>query len=352
ARKESSTRTDLYSVKLDGSGLRRLTSGPYTHTVKASPSGKYFISTYSNVSTPPRMSIFTGEGRLVRDLGDAKTAEFDKYAIARTELFTIQTPDGYALPVEWTLPLDFDRSKKYPVLISVYGGPNSPTVSDTWKGMANQWLAMEGLITMSIDHRGSGHFGKKGTALMKNCLGKWEMHDYEEGVKWLRTTGFVDTTKICITGGSYGGYVTCLALTEGADYFTHGVALFSVTDWILYDSHYTERYMGLPSENTQGYKDASPLSYADKYKGVIRIVHGTLDDNVHMQNSLQLVSKLEDLGKHFELMIYPEQRHGWGGVKSTHLQNETYRFYYRYLLEKPFPEKLFEKASIPSRRRR
>jgi dipeptidyl-peptidase-4 len=195
---------------------------------------------------------------------------------------------------------------------------------------------------MAVDHRGSGHFGKEGVALMHRQLGKWEMADYGEAARWLRRQSFVDTTKICITGGSYGGYSTCMALTADADYFTHGIALFSVTDWKLYDSHYVERYMDSPSENPEGYKEGSVLTHAAKYKGVLRIVHGTMDDNVHMQNSIQLINALEDLGKHFEMMIYPGGRHGWGGPKALQLRDETNRFYYQYLLEKPFPAKLFE----------
>jgi dipeptidyl-peptidase-4 len=152
---------------------------------------------------------------------------------------------------------------------------------------------------------------------------------------------FIDSTRICITGGSYGGYVAALALTYGADYFTHGIASYSVIDYKLYDSHYTERYMDLPSENPEGYKNTSVLTWVDKYKGILRIVHGTMDDNVHMQNILQLVNALEDSKKHFELMIYPGGRHGWGGPKATHLRNENYRFYYKYLLDKEFPENLF-----------
>jgi dipeptidyl-peptidase-4 len=352
AKKEASTRTDLYSVHLGGDGLRRLTSGPYTHTVRVSPGGKYFVTTYSNIGTPPKMALYTGEGELVREMADSKGSEFESYGLARTELFTIPTPDGYDLPAIWTLPPRFDPSRRYPVLISVYGGPNSPSVSDGWKGIGSEWLAQEGLIQMSVDHRGSGHFGKEGVALMHRNLGKWEMNDYAEAVKWLRGKSFVDSARICITGGSYGGYVTCLALTEGAEYFPYGVALFSVTDWLLYDTHYVERYMGLPAENPGGYRDASVLTYAGKYRGVLRIVHGTIDDNVHMQNSLQLIDSLENLNKHFEFMAYPGERHGWAGKKGIQLRNETYRFYYTYLLRKEFPEKLFENAGIPGGRRR
>jgi len=342
AKKEASTRTDLYRAKLDGKEITRLTAGDYTHNIRLSKGGSYFITTYSNVSTPQKMALHKGGGAMLKELGDSKTPEFANYELAKTELFRVMNSDGYNLPVVWTLPANFDPTKKYPVLISIYGGPSAGTVSDSWRGLTSQWLAMEGMIQVSMDHRASGHFGKEGVALMHRHLGKWEMHDYIEVAKWLRAKPFVDTTKICITGGSYGGYVTSMALTYGADYFTHGIALYSVTDWRLYDTHYTERYMDTSKENPDGYKNGSVMTHAEKYKGLLRIVHGTMDDNVHMQNSIQLASALQDLGKHFEFMVYPGGRHGWGGPKATHSRNENYRFYYKYLLEKEFPEGLFK----------
>jgi len=341
AKKEASTRTDLYKVEFDGKKLSRLSFGNFTHSIKISPGAKYFISTYTNSLTPPKMAVVDLKGKIIKELGDSKTKEFDNFDIAKNELFTIKTSDGYELPAAWTLPLNFDENKKYPVIIEIYGGPGSPSVADSWKGIRNQWLAREGAIIMSVDHRGTGHFGKEGMSLMHRNLGKWEMNDYIEAVKWLHSKSFVDKTKICITGGSYGGYATCMALTYGADYFTHGIAMFSVTDWRLYDSHYTERFMDTPKDNPKGYEFGSVMTHADKLKGKLQIVHGTMDDNVHMQNSIQFIDKLQDLGKTFEFMLYPGERHGWGGLKATFLRNETYRFYYKYLLGKDFPEELF-----------
>jgi dipeptidyl-peptidase-4 len=343
AKKEASTRTDLYKVKFNGKDLTRLTFGEFTHNINLSPKGSYFITSYSNVSSPTKMAVCNDKGKVLRELGDIRGKEFDNYELAKTELVYITTPDGYKLPATIVLPLDLDPNKKYPVLISIYGGPNMGTVSDGWKGIGAQWWALEGMITVSVDHRGSGHFGKEGVALMHRNLGKWEMNDYIECVKWLRSKPYVDAKKIAITGSSYGGYVTAMALTAGADYFTHGIAVSSPTDWRLYDTHYTERYMRTPAENPEGYKAGSVMTYAEKLKGVLRIVHGTMDDNVHMQNSIQLVDKLEDLGKHFEFMVYPGGRHGWGGAKGVHSRVETARFYYQYLLEKPFPEDQYAK---------
>ena len=339
ARKEASTRTDLYRVKMNGNELKRLTVGDYTHAVRLSPDGSYFITTYSNVTTPSKMALCDNNGKMIRELGDSWQKDLDEYELAKTELVSIPTPDGYQLPALITLPPNYDAAKKYPVLISIYGGPNAGTVSDGWRlSMQAQGLAAEGLIQVAIDHRASGHFGKEGVALMYHNLGKWEMNDYIEAVKWLRTKPYVDANKICITGGSYGGYVTCMALTYGADYFQYGIANYSVTDWKLYDTHYTERYMGTPDSNPEGYKFGSVLTHVGNYKGLLRIVHGSTDDNVHFQNSLQLVDTLENMGKHFEFMVYPNERHGVGPPKSDHARMESLRFYYKYLLEKEFPE--------------
>jgi len=352
ARKESPTRTDLYSVGLDGKALKRLTFGEYTHTVKVSAAGRYFITTYSTVHEPPRMALLTGKGTVVRELADSKTENFSRYELALPEMITIPTSDGLALPAVLTRPLDFDPAKKYPVLISIYGGPQAATVFDGWKPLSAQWLAQLDLIQLTVDNRGSGHFGKTVAALMHRNLGKWEMRDLIEIAAWLRRQSFVDSTRMGITGGSYGGYVTALALTAGAGYFTHGIAEYSVTDWRLYDTHYAERYMDMPSENPDGYREGSVMTHAHKYRGMLRLVHGTMDDNVHMQNTLQLADTLQDLNRTFELMLYPGGRHGWGGPKAVHLRTETYRFYYRYLLQKPFPEELFKTLDASSLRRR
>ena len=160
--------------------------------------------------------------------------------------------------------------------------------------------------------------------------------------KWLKQKAFIDSSKICITGGSFGGYITCMALTYGASEFTHGIANSSVTDWKLYDTHYTERFMDTPTENPEGYKTPAVLTYADRYKGLLRIVHGTMDDNVHMQNTIQVIDKFQEMGKHFEFMLYPEERHGISGLKGAHNRMETYRFIYKNLLNKPFPDRFYK----------
>ncbi|WP_432710440.1 DPP IV N-terminal domain-containing protein [Pedobacter sp.] len=343
ARKEASTRTDLYSVGFNGKNLKRLTFGDYTHQVAMSPSGKHFITTYSNVSTPHKRALMDTNGKLVKELADSKSADFNNYAFGKTEMITIPSGDGYDLPAAITYPTDFDKTKKYPVIFSIYGGPDAGTVTNTWKGTANQWWANEGIIQIAVDHRASGQFGKEGVALMHRNLGKWEMQDYMTAGRWLKALPYVDPAKLLITGHSYGGYMSCLALTYGADVFDFGYAGAPVTSWELYDSHYTERFMDTPQENPEGYKNASVLTHAGNYKGLLRIMHGDMDDNVHMQNTIQLVDRLQNLNKHFELMIYPGGRHGWtGGAKTAHDRVQRIRFYYENLLNKPVPEALLK----------
>lgn len=338
ARKEHSTTTDLYRVDYDGSNLVRLTFGNYTHKVTVSPDGNHFITTYSGVSTPPKVALLDNKGELIKELADSKASDFNDYLYAKTEMITIPTPDGYVLPATITWPTDFDENTTYPVIFSIYGGPDAGTVHNTWKGTANQHWANEGIIQISVDHRASGHFGKAGVALMHRNLGKWEMEDYITAAKWLKSKPWVANDKLLITGHSYGGYITCLALTQGADYFDYGIAGAPVTSWELYDTHYTERFMDTPQDNPDGYRNGSVLTYVDRYKGVLRIMHGDKDDNVHMQNTIQLIDQLQNTGKHFELMIYPGSRHGWTGSKAIHDRMERIRFYYQYLLEKPVPE--------------
>lgn len=322
----------LYRVGLDGKNLQRLTSSPGTHRCTVSPQGSYFIDTYSSIAHPSKMELRRTDGTLVRALGDSRLPAMDEYAWGKVELFTIPSGDGYDLPAIWVLPPDFDPAKRYPVLFEIYGGPASPTVSNSFRRLNWHYLAQNGIIVISVDHRGSGHFGKKGVAAMHRNLGKWEMHDLIAAVKWLRQKPFVDSTRIGIEGGSYGGYTTCMALTYGADYFTHGIAEYSVTDWRLYDTVYTERYMDTPAENPDGYTFGSVLTHADKYKGHLLITHGTMDDNVHMQNTIQFIDRLQELNKEFSLMLYPNARHGIGGRKGSHARRQNVQFWFRHFL--------------------
>ncbi|MEO6229590.1 MAG: DPP IV N-terminal domain-containing protein [Ferruginibacter sp.] len=342
--RENTARKDYYVIGLNGKNLKRLSFGEYNHSINPSPNGTYFITTYSNATTPTRITLLNNKGIVIKELGDSKGAEFDNYHLAKTELIRVKSDDNlFDLPMKVTWPMNMDPSKKYPVLISIYGGPDAGTCWDSWAlSGTQQWYAKEGMIQVVMDHRASGHFGKEGVNYMYRDLGHWELVDYATMVKWLINNSNADPKKICITGFSYGGYLSTLALTKGADVYNFSMAGGPVTDWTLYDSHYTERYMDLPSENPQGYKTSNVLNYVDNYKGMMQIVHGELDDNVHMQNTIQLIGKLEDAKKDFDLMIYPGGKHGWGGNKGLHFQNLKTQFIYKYLLEKPVNKMLLK----------
>ncbi len=345
ARQENSTRNDLYRVGLKGTEEpQRLTFGNFDHQISLSPDGKHFITTYSNLTSAPKSALMDTKGNVIRELADSKGLAYDSYKMPKTELSYYRTRDGLELPMTVILPLNFDPAKKYPVWISIYGGPDAGRVFDKWNSPLGQtyWWSKEGVIQVAIDNRSSGHLGKIGMDFIYRKMGKYEIEDYMDAAILLKSKPYVDGSKIGITGGSFGGYMTAMALTYGADVFTHGIANYSVTDWGLYDTHYTERFMGIPQNNPEGYRITSPITYANKLKGSLRIVHGTMDDNVHMQNSIQLVDKLQDLNKHFEFMIYPGERHGWGGAKSRHSTQENIRYIYQNMLQKPFPGEFLE----------
>lgn len=326
-----STESHFFRVALDGSGLLQVTGGRGTHMVSVSPSGSWFIDTWSNTDDPGALVAYDRKGKQLREVYRNEKPQFDPDLNQRNELVRIPSSDGrYSLPAMITYPAGFDPSHRYPVVFKIYGGPGRKNVTDEWKGLSPSWYAMNGIIVFTVDHRGSGHFGKEGEDYLYRSLGKWEIQDYSDAVAWLREKPFVESSMIGITGSSYGGYLTCLALTRGADFWTHGFAKSSVTDWRLYDNIYTERYMNKPGDNPEGYRDASVMSWTANYSGKLYISHGDIDDNVHFQNSLRLISKLQDEGKTFEFMLYPGNRHGYTRYKAVHSLNEEYNFWLKH----------------------
>lgn len=347
SRAEISTRYDVYRLDLKKRTTERISFGDYNFSaVQISPDNKYYAAQISNVSTPTKtvlVKIGSGKKAQYTVLGDSKGPEYDNYKLAEAQMLFIEV-DGYTLPASIRLPIDLDTNKKYPVIVSMYGGPNSGTVMDRWSAPSrgNQLWAIEGVIQISIDHRASGHCGKEGVNYVYRSLGQTELADYIEWVKYLRTFPYVDAEKIGITGFSFGGTMTVLALTDGADYFQYGIAGGGVYDWQLYDTHYTERYMDTPEDNPEGYAFTRVWERAEKYRGgkgsMLRITHGTADDNVHMQNTLQLIDALQKADKQFELMIYPGGYHGYRGYQAIHSSNSDLIFWYRWLLGKEAPE--------------
>ncbi len=324
---KESTEKHLFRVGLNGKNLIQLTNGSGTHEVNISPNGSYFLDTWSNINDQGSIVAIDKKGKIIREV--FKTHKPEKAtASSRRELVRIMTSDGlFNMPAIITYPVNFDKNKKYPVVFSIYGGPATPNISNEWSDREPSWYALNGIINFTVDHRGSGHFGRRGTDYLYRSLGKWELLDYADAVKWLREKPFVDGSRMGITGSSYGGYVTCLALTKGSEFWTHGFAGSSVTDFRFYDNIYTERFMDLPNDNAEGYNEGSVLSYINNYKGKLYLTHGDMDDNVHMQNSLHLISMLQDAGKSFTFMIYPGQRHGFTMEKAKHSQKEAHDFW-------------------------
>ena len=325
-----STDNHIFRVGLDGKNLLQVTRGDGTHNVSISPGGTYFIDTWNSISSPGSIISYNKNGKKLKEIYNFEQPDVDPAKNSKPEMVKIMTSDGlFNMPAIITYPLNFDPSKKYPVIFTIYGGPDSKNVSNKWQGSNPSWYSQNGIITFTVDHRGSGQFGKKGLDYLYRSLGKWEILDYEDAVKWLLKKPYIDPARVGITGSSYGGYMTCLALTKGADYWTHGFAGSSVTDWRLYDDIYTERFMDTPLDNPEGYKDASTLTFAQNYKGKLYMTHGDIDDNVHLQNSIYLISRLEDDAKVFQFMLYPGGRHGWGGAKAAHSRNEANNFWLR-----------------------
>lgn len=325
----------LYRVRLDGTKLLQVTSGDGSHTASVSPGGSYFLDTWSSINDPGGINLIDKKGKVVRTVHREAFPSFDASKHQKPELVRIKTADGlFDMPALITYPVNFDPAKKYPVVFTIYGGPDAGSIRNRWQGLQPRWYAENGIVTINVDHRGSGTFGKKGLDYMHRSLGKWEISDYSDAVRWLRQQPWADASRMGITGGSYGGYVTCMALTAGADYWTHGIADYSVTDWRLYDNVYTERYMDTPEDNPEGYKSGSAITHAASLKGKILIRHGDMDDNVHMQNTIWLVTTLQDMNKPFEMMIYPGERHGWGGPKRIFMTNEGNSFWTKSFFDK------------------
>ena len=311
---ELSTRTDLYRVRFNAKQQQRLTFGEYSHdNFLISPDGSYVITTYANVNTPARIALIDTKSGKYQVIADSKGPKLDDGNLKWRDMVWLTTKDGFRLPGCISFPKNRKEGEKYPVIFQIYGGPNTPSVKERW--LSPRFAGLEDVIRISVDHRGSGHCGKKGMDYMHRNLGKWEMNDYIEWVEWLRKQPYVDSTRIMISGGSYGGYMAAMAVTYGAGYFQYAISEYPFVDWALYDSHYTERYMDRPQDNPEGYRAASVLTYLDRYQSkgesMLYLLHGLMDDNVHVQNTFQLVDSLQKLEKQFRLMVFPNERHGW-----------------------------------------
>jgi len=292
----------------------------------------YYLLTKSLANEVPVYSLCDGNGKQIRLLeGNTLLKEtIGSYNFSNKEFIDITTERGDVLKAWMIKPANFDPSKKYPVFMTVYGGPGHNTVENQWEGSNYLWyqlLAQKGYIIVSVDNRGTGQRGeafKKSTYLQ---LGKLETEDQISAAKFLASQSYIDASRIGIQGWSYGGYMSSLCITKGADLFKMAIAVAPVTNWRYYDSIYTERFMQTPEENASGYDDNSPINHVARLKGKYLLIHGSGDDNVHFQNSVEMVSALVKANKQFDLFFYPDKNHGiYGGNTRLHLYTKMTDF--------------------------
>ncbi len=332
---ESLFERHLYAVSLDGKKTKKLTTRYGSNTVDFSEGFKFFINTNSTMMQPDYISLCDNKGKEIRVLEDNKDlqAYVSSLKITKPEFFNFTTSEGVQLNGYMIKPADFDATKKYPVFMTLYGGPGSQEVIEGFDGFNMMWhqsLAQKGYIIVCVDNRGTGARGRDFRTVTYGQLGKYETDDQIEAAKWLAKQNYVDGSRIGIWGWSYGGYMSSLCITRGADVFKMAIAVAPVTNWKFYDSIYTERYMGTPETNPNGFDDNAPMAYADLLKGNYLLVHGTGDDNVHFQNSVEWINALIKNNKQFDMMIYPDRNHGiYGGNTRSHL----YHLMTDYVLE-------------------
>jgi dipeptidyl-peptidase-4 len=303
---------NLYRAGLDGNSLLRLTQGEGAHSVDWNEGRTLFLDRISSLASLPRLRLCDGEGGLVRELGEASAPDLEGYATAGWEHHEIRARDGFPLDVALLKPVDFDPSHSYPVWLPTYSGPDAPSVRNRWNGSTwYQFLAQNGVIVLQVNVRSASGRGQAVTETVYQRLGIQELADLEDAVDWLCANRWADGTRVGITGGSYGGFMSAFALTH-SDRFALAIAASGVYDWRMYDTIYTERYMSTPERNPEGYAATSVLEAAANLKGHLILTHGVMDDNVHLQNAIQLIWALQKAGQDFELMLYPQSRHGIG----------------------------------------
>lgn len=312
----------LFVADVDGKNKRRLTTVPGRHTVNFSPNGQYFIDRYSNVQTPTQVELRDTKGQLIKALETNKnvTEYVTNHAFAPKELTSFTAPDGQKIDISIIKPLDFDPGKKYPVVLDIYGGPGSQSVyNDFTTSGWHQWLAQTGYVIVGVNGRGSGGYGSGFEKIVYEKLGKYESQDFAETAAYLAKQPWVDGNRMAIRGHSYGGYMSSYTMLTHPGVFKVALVGAPVTDWRLYDSIYTERYMGLLPENDEKYKMSAVSPYAKNLAGKMFIAHSTMDENVHVRNTFQLVNALEDAGKDADLRIYPPGAHGVAYSAATQL---------------------------------
>jgi len=328
----------LYRVKVDGKSFETLSVESGWHSVNFSPDFSYGILDYHSASSPKQVYLITSDGKKESTLLENKLIGLALFQISYPHFGNLHTTDNNtALSYYITKPANFDENKKYPVLMYGYSGPGHQVATNNWVKMRHLWHSMiantgEGCIIFCVDGRGMTGRGRDFKHFAYRDISKWIVHDQIEGVKFLRTLPYVDDKRIAFWGWSGGGYLACHLMGRATEYISTAIAVASATDWSLYDTIWTERYMDLPESNVEGYKAANAVTYAESVQGNFLLVHGTGDDNVHCQNTMLYVDALVQAGKDFDMMLYPNRNHGiYGGNTTHHLYSKLTAFLKRHL---------------------
>ena len=317
--------SDVYRVRLDGSAVTRLTEAEGTHRARFNPGFTRFLDTWSDITTPPRLTLRASDGEELAVLGASDTSALTDHRLSSPEFLEVTNRDGFVMNAMMLKPTGFDPTVRYPVYQHVYGGPHIQRVRNAWGGQTYlfwQLLAQRGVVVWVLDGSTASGKGAVSTWPVYQNFGPLELRDLEDGVSWLAEQPFIDTTRIGLEGWSYGGFMVSYALTHSQS-FTMGIAGGSVTDWRDYDTIYTERYMRTPQNNPDGYRRSSPRFAAANLHGDLLLIHGTMDENVHMQNTLQFAYALQRAGKPFDMMVYPKSRHRLEGPELEKHRHQT-----------------------------
>jgi dipeptidyl-peptidase 4 len=334
ALEKSALERQLYSVGFDGKGFQRITNGDGTHSVSFSPDGKYFVDRFSSIDQAPSVAVHEANGALVRMIHAGKKVGALSSGLVAPEFLSIPARDGFALPAQILRPKNMVPGRAYPVILNVYGGPSAPTVVNGWQRdiFWENLLAQNGFIVMHMDNRAATGISKILEAtILKRLVGPVELNDMVDAVQWIKRLPYVDSTRIGIWGWSGGGSNTMLGMTRSTE-FKAGIAVAGVTDFRFYDTRFAEQYMRTEKENPAGFQENSLLKYARDLHGRLLLVHGTYDDNVHIQNTWAFINELIKANKQFDLMVYPMRQHGISDRPARiHLYTTMLEFWKRWL---------------------
>ncbi len=329
----SVTGVDVYRIRMDGTRLTRLSNRLGTHGAVFSPDMSWYLDRWSDINTPQKVILHRADGTTVRTVDENQVPRLQSIAVSKPELMQVKTRDGFVMEAMMIRPPDFDPAKKYPVYQYIYGGPHTQTVINAWPtggGADRYWfhqlLAQQGVIVWIVDNRTASGKGAVSTWPVYRNFGELELRDQTDALTWLKSQPWVDGHRVMISGWSYGGFMTSYALTHSTGWMA-GIAGGPVTDWRDYDTIYTERYMQTPQQNEEGYRKSSPRWAAAELSGSLLLIHGSIDDNVHMQNTMQFAFELEKSGKLFQMMLYPKSRHHVGiPALNAHLYQTMFSF--------------------------